>query len=219
MTRFRNRRDAGRQLAEKILRDHIGSEARGMLRPDAIVLGIPRGGIVVADEIAQALDVPLDVWITPKIGAPFNAELALGAVASDGTVILDRVLIRQLHIPEKIIEQERAKQMREIQRRAEMYRRGREPLVVENKTVILADDGIATGATTIAALRALKNANPARVILAAPVAPRQVVAELRAESDELVIFATPEPYTAVGYFYEDFGQVTDAEVLRILTEA
>lgn len=213
MIKFLNRRDAGQQLAAKLLGDHKGAPQR-----DRIVLGIPRGGIVVADEIARALDAPLDVFITRKIGAPFNRELALGAVASDGTVFLDQALIHGLHIPQKLVERARDKQLREIQRRVEMYRRDKPPLALENKIVILVDDGIATGATTMAALRALKYKNPARIILAVPIAPRQVVPMLRAECDELVILDTPESFVAVGYFFQDFGQVSDKQVVEILRE-
>lgn len=208
---FTDRRDAGKRLAAKLT--HYKNN------PSAIVLGIPRGGVVVAQEIARALDVPLDVFITRKLGAPMNAELAIGAVASDGAVLLDQQLIQQLHISPKFIEHERAKQMREMQRRLEMYRRGKPPLGLQNKIVILVDDGIATGATVFAALRALKNQNPTRVILAVPVAPRQVLPQLRAACDELELLDAPEPFVAVGYFYQDFEQVADEEVVRILSEA
>ncbi|TAH51778.1 MAG: phosphoribosyltransferase [Chloroflexota bacterium] len=208
---FTDRRDAGKRLAAKLT--HYKNN------PSANVLGIPRGGVVVAQEIARALDVPLDVFITRKLGAPMNAELAIGAVASDGAVLLDQQLIQQLHISPKFIEHERAKQMREMQRRLEMYRRGKPPLGLQNKIVILVDDGIATGATVFAALRALKNQNPTRVILAVPVAPRQVLPQLRAACDELELLDAPEPFVAVGYFYQDFEQVADEEVVRILSEA
>ncbi len=211
MIKFHDRRDAGQQLAAKL--------AAYKQRTDAIVLGIPRGGIVVADEIARALHAPLDVFITRKIGAPFNHELALGAVASDGTLFLDQELVHQLHIPQRLVERAREKQLREIQRRVEMYRRDKPPLALENKIVILVDDGIATGATTFAALRALKTKNPARVILAVPIAPRQVVPLLRGECDEVVLLDTPEPFVAVGYFYRDFAQVTDKQVVEILEGA
>lgn len=207
---FTDRRDAGKQLAAKLMQYKNN--------PTAIVLGIPRGGVVVAAEIARALDVPLNVFITRKLGAPSNEELAIGAVASDGSTLLDQQLIQQLRISPKFIEHERAKQMREMQRRLEMYRRGKPPLVLENKIVILVDDGIATGATILAALRALKKQNPTRVILAVPVAPRQVLPQLRAECDELELLDAPEPFVAVGYFYQDFEQVTDEEVVRILSE-
>jgi predicted phosphoribosyltransferase len=218
MPRFRNRREAGIELAAQLLVNHgTGSASRDRaLRADLVVLGIPRGGIVVAEQVALALHAPLDVFITRKIGAPYNPELAIGAVTSDGTVFLDRHLIEQLHISQKMVERERDAQAREIARQLQLYRRNKPPLLLEGKTVILVDDGIATGATTFAALRALKDRRASSVVLAVPVAPRQVVPQLRAECDELVILDSPEPFVAVGYFFEDFGQVSDAQVLEIL---
>ncbi len=210
MAKFLDRREAGQLLAAKL----ATLKEQGAV----IVLGIPRGGVVVADQVARALDAPLDVFITRKIGAPFNHELALGAVASDGTVFLDQGLIHQLHIPRILVEHERNKQLREIERRVARYRGNRPPLAVANKIVILVDDGIATGATTITALRALRKQNPQRMILAVPVAPRPSLPILRAECDELVVLASPEPFVAVGLFYEDFGQVTDDEVVEILKD-
>ncbi len=242
MTQFQNRRDAGQQLGAKILGDHKGlplrdaivtgdhkglplrdaivtGDRKGLPLRDVIVLGIPRGGVVVAAEIARVLHAPLDVFIVRKIRAPFNKELALGAVASDGTVFLDQALIHQLHIPQKLVELECENQKLEIQRRLQLYRRNKTSLALDNKIAILVDDGIATGATTIAALRALKHSRPARVILAVPVAPRQVVKDLRAECDELVLLDTPEPFVAVGHFYEDFEQIMDSEVVELLERA
>lgn len=208
MIRFSNRRDAGQQLAAKL--------TAYQNNPDVIVLGIPRGGVVVAAEIARALNVPLDIFITRKIGAPFNHELALGAVASDGTVVLDEPLIHELHVPHQLVERESEKQKREIRRRSELFRKDRPALALENKTVIVVDDGIATGSTMITALRALRHSSPARLVLAVPVAPLQTVPHLRAECNELVLLDTPEPFMAVGFFYEDFEQVTDEEVVEIL---
>lgn len=226
MIKFIDRRDAGRRLANRLLETRVApllhrTSAGGaaVLRDDVIVLGIPRGGIMVADEVARALNAPLDVFIARKIGAPMNRELAIGAVASDGTLFLDQSLIRHLDIPMKLVEQERDQEVDEIQRRIALYRRGKPPLNLQGKIVVLVDDGIATGATTLAALRALKHQNPARVILAVPVAPRQVVPELRAECDELVLLATPEPFLAVGLFYENFAQVQDDQVVELLNPA
>lgn len=208
MIHFENRREAGKRLASKL------SAYKNCA--DAIVLGIPRGGVIVADEIARALNLALDIFITRKIGAPFNHELALGAIASDGTVYLDQQLIREFGLSQHSIENACEAQKREIERRAAMYRRDRPPLNLENKIAILVDDGVATGATTLAALRALRHQNPSRLILAVPVAPKQMVQPLRAACDELVLLAAPEPFIAVGYFYEDFEQVTDEQVVGIL---
>ncbi len=207
MRRFVNRRDAGKRLAAKLRAYHK--------RADVLVLGIPRGGIVVAAEIARALDAPLDVFIARKIGAPCNEELAIGALAQDGAVFLDDALIDELHLSDRQVQDARAAQQKEIERRLKLYRGARPPLNVQNKIVIVADDGVATGATTIAALRALRQRQPTRLILAIPVAPRQVAPLLRAECDELIILDTPEPFNAVGYFYEDFEQVTDNEVIAL----
>lgn len=211
MTLFDDRRAAGRQLGERLsdLRD----------RRDALVVGIPRGGVVVADEVARVLGLPLDVLVTHKIGAPFNPELALGAVASDGTVYLDQDLIDQLHIPHALIEHAQQRQLREIHRRAELYRQGQPPLPLRDRTVILVDDGVATGSTTIAALRAIKKQGAAARILAAPVAPAPVVTLLRQESDRVVLIDTPDPFFAVGYFYLNFEQTTDEQVIEILRAA
>jgi len=211
MIRFSNRRDAGQQLAAKLTAYKD--------KPDVIVLGIPRGGVVVAAQVARALNVPLDIFITRKIGAPFNHELALGAVASDGTVVLDEPLIHELRVPRRLIERETEIQKREIRRRLELFRKDRPALALENKTVIVVDDGIATGSTIIAALRALRHSRPARLVLAVPVAPAQAVPQLRAECDELVLLDTPEPFMAVGFFYEDFEQVTDEEAVNLLHAA
>lgn len=210
MKRFANRRDAGRQLAAK-LRAYQN-------RADVIVLGIPRGGIVVAAEIARALHAPLDVLIAHKIGAPFNEELAIGAIAGDGTVFFDNALIHELRLAPELVQQARDAQQREIERRAKLYRGTRAPFQLQFKIVIVADDGVATGATTIAALRALRQHEPARLILAVPVAPRQVAPLLRAECDEVLLLDMPEPFVAVGYFYEDFEQVTDEQVMNILQQ-
>jgi predicted phosphoribosyltransferase len=211
MILFQDRRDAGRQLAARL--------EQFKARADVVVLGIPRGGIVVADEIARELEMPLDVFITRKIGAPFNPELALGAVASDGTTFIDNFLVEQLGIPFREVEREKELQMREIQRRAELYRRGQLPYELGAQVVILADDGVATGSTTVVGLRALARHQPARRILAVPVAPARVAENLARECDELVVLATPEPFQAVGRFYENFEQTTDDEVVEILAEA
>lgn len=211
MIRLQDRRDAGQRLAAQL--GHLKG------RDDVVVLGIPRGGVIVADEVARALDAPLDVFITRKIGAPFNPELALGAVASDGTVFVDDELIHQLHIPIQVVEHEKQSQVQEIQRRADLYRGGQLPQRLANKTVVLVDDGVATGATTIAALRAIRKQKPTHLILAVPVAPQQAVAALRAECDELILLDAPDPFHAVGYFYKNFEQTADEQVMEVLREA
>ncbi len=212
MTPYYDRRDAGRQLADELPKNPI-------LRAnpnDLVVLGIPRGGVVVADEIAKALHAPLDVFITRKIGAPFNPELAVGAVASGGVTILDEQLIRELRISHSVVYRERDRQLREIERRMSLFRGQKPPPEVKDKVVIVADDGIATGATTHATLQALRQLGPSRLVLAVPVAPPQVMPMLRAEADEVVVLDTPDPFIAVGNFYEDFTQVGDDEVVEIL---
>ncbi len=211
MILFSDRHDAGQQLAKRL--EHLQG------RTDVIVLGIPRGGMVVADEVARALQVPLDVFITHKIGAPDNSELAIGAVASDGTTVLDQGLIHELGISSRAVEREKEIQVHELQRRVELYRRGQPPCSLAHKLILISDDGVATGSTTIAALRALAHHHPARRILAVPVAPRQTEPLLERECDELVLLDTPEPFLAVGRFYKEFDQVSDDQVIEILREA
>jgi predicted phosphoribosyltransferase len=208
---FRDRVEAGQKLATRL--DFLKDE------PHVVVLAIPRGGVVVGAEVARALDAPLDVCITRKIGAPFNPELALGAVASDGTLYLDDLLIAELGVPRQEIEAETAEQIREIARRAKTYRKGRPALNVADQIAVLTDDGVATGSTTLVALRALNKQNPARLILAIPVAPPQVIPTLARECDQVVVLDTPEPFWAVGRFYREFDQTTDAEVVELLEEA
>jgi len=205
---FRDRREAGQLLAEKL--DFLKG------KKDVIVLGIPRGGVVVAYEVAQALGVPLDVYITRKIGAPHNPELAIGAVASDGGIVLDHDLIRQLGVPENYVEKETERQRQEIERRAREYRGDRPPLELAGKTVIVIDDGVATGATTMATLRALKKQKPQELILAIPVGPPETVKELSKEADQVVCLSTPRLFWAVGAFYTVFDQTPDEEVKRLL---
>jgi putative phosphoribosyl transferase len=211
MILFRDRRDAGIQLAKRL--DHL------LGRPGLVVLGIPRGGIVVADQVARVMGAPLDVLITHKIGAPFNPELALGAVASDGTTFLDRLLIEELGLASATVEHEKERQLQEIRRRTDLYRRGQPGYELQDKTVILVDDGVATGSTTIAGLRSLANRHPSHRVLAVPVAPLLTLKLLEGETDELIVLAAPEPFLAVGRFYEEFEQVEDEEVIGILSAA
>ncbi|MCL4489016.1 MAG: phosphoribosyltransferase [Chloroflexi bacterium] len=207
---FRDRREAGHCLAERLffLRD----------QRHLIVLGIPRGGVVVAAEIARALGAPLDVVIAHKIGAPFNPELAIGALASDGPVLLDTELMNQLHLNERDIAKEIEAERAEIARRLEHFRPHRPPLDVKNKAVVVVDDGVATGSTMLAALRALREHKPAMVILAIPVGPPEVVEMLTHECDRAVVLDTPDPFWAVGRFYRRFEQTEDETVVKLLEE-
>jgi putative phosphoribosyl transferase len=208
MMRFRDRREAGQLLAEELdfLKD----------KEDVVVLGIPRGGVVVAYEVAQAIGAPLDVYITRKIGAPHNPELAIGAVASDGRTVLDHDLVRQLGVPKDYIEEETERQRREIERRAREYRGDRSPLDLAGKTVVVVDDGVATGATTMATLRALQKQEPKELILAIPVGPPDTVKQLGEEADRVICLSTPRLFWAVGAFYAVFDQTQDEEVKRLL---
>lgn len=207
---FKDRREAGRLLAMRLL---DWADRRDV---EVIVLGIPRGGVIVAAEIAARLHAPLDVFLTHKLGAPGNPELAIGAVASDGTMLLDEHLVRELAIPRQYIERERDARLRDMQARAERYRQGRPPVDAQGRCVILCDDGIATGATALAALESLRKRQPARVILAAPIGPTQSMDTLARACDEVVVLATPEPFYAVGRFYLSFEQVTDDQVIAAL---
>ncbi len=206
--RFRDRQDAGQQLAEKL------AFLKG--RDDLIVLGVPRGGVVVGYYVAQALGCPLDVYITRKIGAPFNPELAIGAVASSGDVVLDEDLIARMGVSEEYLKEEIARQQREIERRLAAYRGNRPPPDLMDKIVILTDDGVATGATILASIRALKKQPLAELILAVPVGPPDTIKRLGREVDRLICLFTPRLFWAVGAFYTVFDQTSDAEVKRLL---
>ncbi|MCC7352139.1 MAG: phosphoribosyltransferase [Anaerolineae bacterium] len=205
---FRDRREAGERLAEAL------ADLKG--RPDLLVLGIPRGGVVVAAVVAHALGAPLDVVISRKIGAPENPELAIGAVAGGGARVLDTRLIRMLGVPRHYVEAEMARQEAEIARRETVFRGNRPPVEVAGRTAIIVDDGIATGATTSATLRALRQKNPAALVLAVPVAPRQAIKRLQREADRVVCLFTPRRFWAVGLYYAYFEQTTDEEVVSLL---
>ncbi len=211
---FSDRAHAGRQLAEHLAR--VLSE-RG---DDVVVLGIPRGGVVVAAPVAQALSAPLDVIVPRKLGAPGNPELAVGALALAGgedIVVLDHATVAWLGVKPDYLEEETARQRQEILRREAAYRRGQPPLPVEGRLAMLVDDGIATGMTARAAARALASRGPREVIVAAPVAPPETVAEFRDLGLRLIALETPTPFRAVGRFYERFDSVEDDEVQEVLT--
>jgi putative phosphoribosyl transferase len=207
---FLNREDAGRRLAQR-LEKYKGA--------DTIILAVPRGGVVVAYQVAKALGAPLDVVIPRKIGAPGQPELAIGAVGENGVCVLDEEIIRYLGVSETYIRQEAERQRQEIERRWKLYRGDRPFPDVKGKTVILIDDGIATGYTTIAAVRVIRNKQPAKIVLAVPVAPIDSIAKLRSEVDEIVVLETPEPFFAVGAWYQEFGQTSDEEVIKLLKQA
>ena len=206
--RFQDRIEAGRLLGEA-LRAYAG-------RADVIVLGLPRGGMPVAAEAARVLGAPVDVCVVRKLGAPGHEELAMGALASGGVRVLNQDVIRSLGIPARAIEAEAAREGAELARRERLYRQGRPPLDLRGRAVILVDDGIATGATMLAALRALRGMGPASIILAAPVAPPSVLAELGREADGVTCLRPVEDLVAVGFWYEDFRQTTDEEVQACL---
>jgi len=207
---FVDRRDAGRRLAAAL------AFLKG--RRDLLVLAVPRGGVVVGAEVARALQAPLDVIIARKIGAPGNPELAIGAVAADGTTVLDEGLIGQLGVSAGYIESTTERERLEIERRLQAYRGDRPPPEVAGKTVVLTDDGVATGATTLAAIRSLRRHGPRSLILAVPVGPPDTINMLSREVDRAVVLATPELFWAVGAFYQVFDQTTDYEVSELLAE-
>ena len=203
---FSDRAEAGRKLGEA-----LGP------RPDALILGIPRGGVVIAREVAAITGGELDVIVPRKLGAPTNPELGIGAVAADGTTALDERLVRALGVSEQYIAKEVARQVEEIHRRLEMYRRGRPPLQVAGRACIVVDDGVATGGTAEVALRSCKAQGAEKVTLAVPVAPEESLCRLRAACDEVVCLETPSPFAAVGQWYATFPQVSDDEVLEALS--
>jgi predicted phosphoribosyltransferase len=207
---FQDRRDAGRALA-RALRELSGLD-------DAIVLALPRGGVPVAFEVARALRLPLDVFVVRKLGVPGEEELAMGALASGGVVVLNHDVVQTLHIRQSAIDAVIAREQLEIERREALYRAGRPPLSLQGRTVILVDDGLATGSTMKAAVRALRPVAD-RLIVAIPVAAAFTCAELRTEVDDLVCLHTPGHFFAVGQFYRHFDQTTDDEVRTLLAEA
>lgn len=208
ISRFQDRREAGRLLAARL------EEYRGC--PDCLLLGLPRGGVVVAAEIARALGLPMDVCLVRKLGAPFQPELAMGAVAFGGVVVLHQDLIDGWGIPAAAVDRAIAREREELQRREALYRAGRPPLDLCGKTVILVDDGVATGATVEAAISAMRQLRAGRVVVAAAVAAAATARRLARIADQVVCVLMPEDLCAIGEWYEDFDQVTDGEVLSLL---
>jgi putative phosphoribosyl transferase len=210
-TRFRDRVEAGRRLAER-LQVYAG-------RDDVIVLALPRGGVPVGFEAAKALGAPLGVFVVRKLGVPGHEELAMGAIASGGVILLDENLVRRLGLGREELERTVAAELRELQRREEAYTGGREPPDVEGRTVILVDDGLATGSTMRAAALAVRRLNPARIVVAVPVASPETCEAFHDVVDETVCVMTPRPFRAVGLWYDDFSQTSDDEVRRLLADA
>ena len=205
---FADRIEAGRLLAAQLTayRD----------RDDVVVLALPRGGVPVASEVARALGVPLDVFVVRKLGVPGHEELAMGAIASGGVRQVNRDVVEALGIPPKVIDAVAAQEQHELERREAAYRGARPPLSLINKTVILVDDGLATGSTMRAAVMAARQQQPARVIVAVPVGAVSTCADLATEADDVVCVRTPEPFVAVGLWYRDFTATTDQEVRSLL---
>lgn len=208
---FHDRREAGRLLAEK-----LSAYAN---RSDVIVLALPRGGVPVAYEVARALNVPLDVFAVRKLGVPGHDELAMGAIAPGGVRVLNDEVVLALGIPEHLIDAVAAREEQELMRRERLYRGDCPPLDVRGKTIILIDDGLATGATMLAAVKALRQLQAGRVVVAVPIASPETCEQVRGQVDDIICAVTPESFYAVGLWYENFSQTSDEEVRDLLARA
>src|SRR5436309_3552666 len=204
---FRDRREAGRRLAERLA---------GLRASSPLVLGLPRGGVPVAYEVAKALRAPLDILVVRKLGVPFQPELGMGAVGEDGVRVLNADVLRQAGVTEAQLAQIEAHERAEVEERATRLRGGRPAIPLRGRTVVVVDDGLATGGTARAAVRVARERGAARVILAVPVAPPETVATLRRDADEVVAVETPEPFFAIGGWYSDFSATSDDEVVELL---
>lgn len=209
--RFRNREEAGRRLVERLIRYRD--------EPAAIILALPRGGVAVGYQLSVGLHLPLDVFIVRKLGAPDNPEYALGAVGETGAVYLNPEAMAAFHLSRSDLQASIQMQEQEIVRRQELYRQGRRLPALTNRIVILVDDGIATGSTFFASIQSIRHFKPSRLIGAIPVGPAETIGEVRAQVDELIVLATPDPFWAVGNHYVDFAQVSDHDVLQYLNLA
>ncbi|HEX9160949.1 MAG TPA: phosphoribosyltransferase [Thermoanaerobaculia bacterium] len=209
LRRFRDRDEAGVLLGSELKRK-LGD------RSDVIVLALPRGGVPVAARVAEALGAPLDVFIVRKLGVPGHEELAMGAIASGGVRVMNEDVLTMLPVRQELIDRVASREQVELERREREYRGARPPLDVHDRTVIVVDDGLATGSTMRAAVRALRAMQPRSIIVAVPVAARETRDALRSEADEVVCLWTPEPFQAVGLWYEDFAQTSDDEVHELL---
>ena len=209
---FKDRTEAGEFLAEKL------ADYRN--RDDVVVLALPRGGVPVAYQVAKALNAPLDVFVVRKLGVPGHEELAMGAIASGGIQVLNDQLVSYLYIPDELIAEITAIEFKELERRERLYRGTRPPIDTTGKTVIIVDDGLATGSTMRAAVRALRKQNPKKIVVAVPVGERETCDSFKDEVDTIAVCAiTPEPFHAVGLWYREFPQTTDEEVQQLLRRA
>ena len=217
---FQDRIDAGKRLAKKLswLKQDQLKEERDRRQQSIVILAIPRGGVIIGDVITSELDAKLDIIVSRKIGAPDNPELAIGAVMPDGSYFLNQRLVNMLNVPQDYIQIQAHEQIKEIDRRLMAYRGSKEyDNEFERKTVVLVDDGIATGATMIASAKWIKNKQQCkRIVIAVPVAPAEILDDLNHVADEVIVLYTPEPFIAIGRFYEDFAQVSDNEVKEIM---
>jgi putative phosphoribosyl transferase len=208
--RFPDRRSAGRFLADKL--------EQYANRRDVLILALPRGGVPVGVEVARALNVPLDIFLVRKLGVPGHPELAMGAIASGGIRVLSQDLIDELGIPPTLVEEVAAREHVELQRRDRLYRRDRPTPGIKNRVVILVDDGLATGSTMEAAVSALRQQGPAKIVVAAPVGADETCQRIRSVADDVVCAVAPQSFLAVGMWYERFDQVSDDEVIEMLSE-
>jgi putative phosphoribosyl transferase len=209
--RYQDRTEAGRLLAERL--------AKYKNRPDVVILALPRGGVPVGFEVAQALNAPLDVFVVRKLGVPGQEELAMGAIASGGVRVLNEDIVQMLRIPDEMIEATVAKETEELERRERLYRGDRPGLDARGRVAILIDDGLATGSTMRAAAMALRRHLPSRIVVAAPVAAGSTCDELSNEVDEVICAETPEPFYAISIWYRDFTQTTDDQVRELLSQS
>ena len=208
---FRDRSDAGKKLAQRLLKYKD--------KPETIVLGLPRGGVVTGYEVAKLLDLPLDIVVPRKVGFPDNPELALAAIAEDGSIIINDQLMNDLGLQLNDLQDLIAKEKKEAARRMKLYRAGRPPLELAGKKVILVDDGVATGATMRAAISSVRSRGARSIIVAIPVAPSEVLDEIRSEVDDLICLLVPDQFFGVGGFYESFPQTEDQEVIDLMAQS
>lgn len=208
---FQNREEAGRQLAARLQKYRSA--------PDGVILALPRGGVAVGYQLSIGLHLPLDVFITRKIGAPENPEYALGAISETGNIYLNPDAVAEFRLSHQDLDAIVSDQRREIRRRQQLYRQGRHPLPLKDRLVIVVDDGVATGATFFASIEAITQQHPKTLVAALPVGPAETIARARSRVDELIVLATPEPFWAVGNHYVDFTQVEDRDVLEYLNLA